>query len=69
MDKECGARVLRTRLSYIYILFSHTFTFQLLEEPWSQEVSFLLPRGSCLQFLSRIGFSNPTAYRFIIECC
>ena len=27
------------------------------------------PPGSCLQFLSRIGFSNPTACRFFIECC
>ena len=35
---------------------------------WSQ-VSSLLPPGSCLQFLSRIGFSNPTARRFFIECC
>ena len=26
-----------------------TFTFQLLDKPWSQ-VSFLLPPGSCLQF-------------------
>ena len=25
--------------------------------------------GSCHQFLSRIGFSNPTARRFFIECC
>ena len=47
---------------------SHTFTFQLLEKPWLQ-VSSLLPPGSCLQFLSRIGFSNPTARRFFIECC
>ena len=48
--------------------FSHTFTFQLLDKPWSQ-VSSLLPPGCCLQFLSRIGFSNPTARRFFIECC
>ena len=48
--------------------FSHTSTFQLLDnKPWSQ-VSSLLPPGSCLQFLSRIGFSNPTARRFSIEC-
>ena len=25
--------------------------------------------GSCLHFLSRIGFINPTARRFFIECC
>ena len=43
-------------------------TFQLLDRPWSQ-VSSLLPPGSCLHFLSRIGFSNPTARRFFIECC
>ena len=28
---------------------------------------YFLPPGSCLQFLSRIGFSNPTARRFFIE--
>ena len=27
------------------------------------------PPGSCLQILSRIGFSNPTPGRFFIECC
>ena len=43
--------------------FLHTSTFQLLDKPWSQ-VSSLLPPCSCLQFLSRIGFSNPTARRF-----
>ena len=30
-------------------LFFHTFTFQLLDKPWSQ-VSSLLPPGFCLQF-------------------
>ena len=56
-------------LVFIYLfIFSHTSTFQLLDKPWSQ-VSSLLPPGSCLQFLSRIGFSNPTARRFFIECC
>ena len=35
----------------------------LLDKPWSQ-VSSLLPPGTCLQFLSRIGFSIPTALRF-----
>ena len=34
-------------MAYIYIL--HTFTFQLLDKPWSQVSSLLLP-GSCLQF-------------------
>ena len=38
----------------------HISTFQLLDKPWSQMSSFLPPR-SCLQFLSRIGLSNPTA--------
>ena len=46
---------------YIYFFF-HTSTFQLMDKPSSQ-VSSLLPPGSCLQFLSRIGFSNPTARR------
>ena len=43
-----------------FFFFSH-FTFQLLDKPWSQ-VSSLLPPGSCLQFLSPTGFSNPTAH-------
>ena len=51
-----------------FFFFSHTFTFQLLDKPWSQ-VSSLLLSGSCLQFLSRIGFSNPTARRMYIDCC
>ena len=36
----------------------------LLDKPWSQ-VSSLSPPGACLQFLSRIGFSIPTARRFL----
>ena len=47
----------------VFFFFSHTSTFQLLDKPWSQ-VSSLLPPGSCLQLLSRIGFSNPTDRRF-----
>ena len=47
---------------FLFFFFSHTSTFQLLDKPWSQ-VSSLLPPSSCLQFLSRIGFSNPTARR------
>ena len=35
----------------------------LLDKPWSQ-VSSLLPPGTCLKFLSRMGFSIPTARRF-----
>ena len=49
--------------------FSHTScSFHLLDKPWSQ-VSSLLPPGSCLQLLSRIGFSNLTARGFFMECC
>ena len=46
----------------------HNSIFQLLDKPWSQ-VSSLSSPNSCLHFLSRIGFSNPTARRFFIECC
>ena len=53
-------------LLYEYISSSHTFTFQLLDKPWSQ-VSSLLPPGSRLQFLSRIRFSNPPARRFFFH--
>ena len=65
--------VLRFRLRVIsFCLFvcfiPHTSTSQLLGKPWPQ-VSSLLPPASCLQFLSRTGFSNPTARRFSIECC
>ena len=48
--------------------FTHASTFQLLDKLWSQ-VSSLLRSGSCLKFLSRIGFSNLTARRFFIKCC
>ena len=47
---------------HFFIFFSHTFTLQLLDMPWSQ-VSSLSAPGSCLQFLSRIMFRNPTARR------
>ena len=53
---------------FLFFFFLHTFTFQLLDKPWLQ-VSSLFAPGSCLQFLSRIGFSNPTARRFFIERC
>ena len=53
--------------SHVSSSSSHTSTFQLLDKPWSQ-VSSLLTPGSCLQFLSSIGFSNPAARRFFIEC-
>ena len=32
---------------FFFVFFSHTSTFQLLDNPWSQ-VSSLLPPGSCL---------------------
>ena len=63
---SCG--VVSEKRAATFFFSSHTFTFQLLDKPWSQ-VSSLLPLGSCLQFLSRIGFSNPTARRVFIECC
>ena len=43
-----------------FFFLAHTFTFKLLDKPWSQ-VSPLLPPGSCLQFVSLIGFNIPTA--------
>ena len=53
----------------VYIYFSFTLLLSnFWTKPWSQ-VSSLLHPGSCLQFSSRIGFSNPTARRFFIECC
>ena len=49
-----------------FFFFFHTLL--LLDKPWSQVSSLLCP-GTCLHFLSRIGFSNPTARRSYIECC
>ena len=45
--------------------FFHTHLLSsFLDKPWWSQVSSLLPPpGSCLQFLSRIGFGNPTAAR------
>ena len=45
------------------VLVGYFTLSDLLDKPWSQ-VSSLLPPGTCLQFLSRIGFSIPTARRF-----
>ena len=39
-------------LHFFFFFFLHTFSFQLLDKPCSQESS-LLPPGSCLPFLSR----------------
>ena len=61
-----GGTAVQPRYTFFFF-FSHTSTFQLLDKPWSQ-VSSLLPPGSFLQFLSRIGFNNPTARRIFIEC-
>ena len=48
-----------------FFFFLHTYTFQLLDKPWSQ-VSSLLPPGSCLQFLSRIkGSAIPLLVDFL----
>ena len=52
-----------------FFFFSLTSTFQLLGQAVITRVSSLLLPGSCLPFLSRIRFSNPTARRFFIECC
>ena len=65
-----------TKMYTVYIIsLVLTFTFQptatrrrvypsdFLDKTWSQ-VSSLLPPGTCLYFLSRIGFSIPTARRF-----
>ena len=51
---------------YIYIYLYIFFTL-LLSSFWTRrgsQVSPLLPPGSCLQFLSRLGFSNPSARDF-----
>ena len=53
--------------SFIFF-FSHTSTFQLPDKPWPW-VSSLLPPGSCLQLISRKGFSSPTARRFFTANC
>ena len=53
---------------YFFFFFSRTSIFQLMDKPWSH-VSSLLPLVLAFNFLSRIGFSNPTARRCPIECC
>ena len=62
----CGGWNLKSEIWVIFSFssfFPHISTFHLLDKPWSQ-VSSLLHPGSCLQFLSRREFSNPTARRF-----
>ena len=61
ISRTVSGRLYSVLLSYIFIFM--TFTFQLLDKLWSQ-VSSLPPLGACLQFLSSIGFSIPTARRF-----
>ena len=72
-DFEGNLRFRATRPSVLPFsyFFSHASTFQLLDKPWSQVSSLPPPPlpGCCLQFLSRIGFSNPAGRRFSIECC
>ena len=72
---SCSSSEIRTskyklcRHLFFLFFFCLTFTFQLLDKLWSQ-VSSLLPPGTCLQFLSRIGFGIPTARRLSSnECC
>ena len=68
-EREKGVAI----ISFCFIFF-HRFYFpaqrvggftlsDLLDKPWSQ-VSSLSPPGTCLQVLSRIGFSIPTVRRF-----
>ena len=66
-DAACYGVCMSSSRIFFAFLFSHTCTFQFLDKPWSQVLS-LLPPGSCLQCLSRIGFSNPTARRLFVEC-
>ena len=64
----------RHRSTYWFFFQNHHFHFpaqlvgftlsDLLDKPLSQ-VSSLLPPDTCLQFLSRIGFSIPTARQFL----
>ena len=45
--KEGGTRIQVCQHLRLFVSFSHTFTFQLLDKPWSQVLS-LLPPGSFL---------------------
>ena len=53
------------------IFFSAHFYFPASSYSGQAVVTGVVPSspGSCLQLLPRIGFSNPTARRFFIECC
>ena len=61
-SRVIGACPVTTDCIVAFFFFRLAFTFQLLDKLWSQ-VSSLLSPGTCLQFLSRIGFSIPTARR------
>ena len=55
-----------------FFFFSFLFRTLLLSSFWTSRSHrcrpFFSPPGPCLQLLSRIGFSTPTARRFFIEC-
>ena len=66
-------------LTFFYFSFNHHFycpaqlvggftLSDLLDKLWSQ-VSSLPPPGTCIQFLSRIGFSIHHCSSIFIECC
>ena len=78
LQRILGLRLLvcRSRTYWVIVALSSCdvfyFSTQLLrgfalsdisDKPWSR-ASSLLPPGTCLRFLSRIGFSIPTARRF-----
>ena len=52
--------IVYARFFSFFLFFVSLLLFQLLDKLWSQ-VSSLLPRGTCLQFLSGMGFSIPAA--------
>ena len=67
-----GIRTYKTDLYLGHTFFFVCFRTLLLSSFWTsrghRQASTPLPPGSCLQFLSRIGFSTLTARRFLIEC-
>ena len=69
--KMCG---IYFGLYFFFLSFhTHIYLIQLLDKPWCHRCRPFLPPtppGSRIQlFLSRIGFSNPTARRFFTERC
>ena len=65
--KTRKARTDETRRGSIFF-FTHTY-FPASGQSRGHKCHPFFPPGSCLHFLSRIGFSNPTTRRFFIECC